>query len=317
MRSRTTGFDLIRISAAFVIFLGHLGGQHGPDLVPVSAHAGLAVMAFFALSGYLIYRPFLYHKVRVSDHYSRRLLRIVPAWALATLGIGIAIPWAISWLLLVTWSLLVELAFYATLPLIARLAAGRELRVVGGLGIASLVALWLLPAIDVPLLAMPLMLPFFFCTFAAGMILAVLDRDHPTVIHPRPLLIAGAALVVAGFGWAAVGDPTGTSTAGADGFVALGTACLMGASLRWEHSRGASRIALAADASYPFYLWHASILVALAPTIGGIALAVVGFALAATISTASVVLVEHPIRRWWERLKKATTPKMAPEVSAG
>jgi hypothetical protein len=44
MGSRTSGFDLIRISAAFVIFLGHLAGQNGPNLVPASTHAGLAVM---------------------------------------------------------------------------------------------------------------------------------------------------------------------------------------------------------------------------------------------------------------------------------
>jgi peptidoglycan/LPS O-acetylase OafA/YrhL len=315
LKSRTAGFDLIRITAAFVVFLGHLGGQGGVDLVPVSSHAGLAVMAFFALSGYLIYKPFLNHKVRVSEHYANRLLRIVPAWAIATVGIGTVMPTALSWLVMVTWSLLVELAFYATLPLLARLAAGRELATLGGLGVASLAAFWFMPPIAVPVLAMPLTLPIYFWAFAPGMCLAVIQRDRPDLIRPRPLFIAGVTLLVGGLAWASLGDATGTYSAAAGALVAAGTAATMASSLGWNCRRGTALIALAADASYPFYLWHASILATLSPLFRGLALGVIGFAVAATVSVASVVVVERPLRRAWVWVKKPRNAQVGLPVS--
>jgi peptidoglycan/LPS O-acetylase OafA/YrhL len=78
----------------------------------------------------------------------------------------------------------------------------------------------------------------------------------------------------------------------------------MASSLSWNCRRATALIALAADASYPFYLWHASILVTLSPLVRGLALGVIGFAIAAAVSVASVVVVERPIRRAWAWLKR-------------
>src|SRR5512135_2816650 len=139
MRARASGLDLIRVSAAFAVYLGHLGNHNGPYFGAISDNGGLGVLGFFALSGYLVYRPFLWRDVPTMEHLSRRLIRIVPAWVVAAVVLSIVVtPEAAHWLTVVSWSLLVELGFYGLLPLIARLAVGRERRVLLGLGAASL-----------------------------------------------------------------------------------------------------------------------------------------------------------------------------------
>ena len=111
-------------------------------LRPVLAHADLGVEVFFILSGFLVTRPLLAHAlaggrpVRFTDFWRRRIARIWPAYLVAlvgavALGVG-ALDGASGWLkhgllvdswfddgggtgLRVSWTLVVEVAFYAAI----------------------------------------------------------------------------------------------------------------------------------------------------------------------------------------------------------
>jgi len=124
-------------------------------------HLNIGVALFFLISGFLLYRPFIAHRTggpeppAIRDYARRRLLRILPAYWLVLIAV-IVLPsvaanddgnwleqfalvftltdstgWACSGCALAqTWSLGVELTFYAALPfyalLAARLARGRS-----------------------------------------------------------------------------------------------------------------------------------------------------------------------------------------------
>jgi peptidoglycan/LPS O-acetylase OafA/YrhL len=141
--------DSIRGIATLMIFSVHLMlfTQHGEDwLSPVIARFEVALAVFFAMSGFLLYRPFASARVEgerlpsVRDYSRRRLLRIVPAFWLALLVLSLypgldqmdtghwwVFPaflqqYSLDWVhggIPVGWSLCVELSFYLLLPLIA------------------------------------------------------------------------------------------------------------------------------------------------------------------------------------------------------
>jgi peptidoglycan/LPS O-acetylase OafA/YrhL len=137
------------------VFGGALGSSLGSRLL---AHLNVGVAIFFLISGFLLYRPFIAHRSggaeapAVLDYARRRFLRIYPAYWLI-LTVLIVVPgltgviggqWAQMYALLhslplgagpdcvesiftcgiaQTWSLVVELIFYALLPLYAVVAA--------------------------------------------------------------------------------------------------------------------------------------------------------------------------------------------------
>lgn len=144
-------------------------------------HMNIGVTIFFLISGFLLYRPLIAHRTGgpeappLADYVRRRLLRILPAYWLV-LTVVILIPgidansdghWLAQYALVFTlsdsggwacancglsqsWSLVVEVTFYAALPLYAlaaeRLARGRstgawlrlELLLLAGLAFASI-----------------------------------------------------------------------------------------------------------------------------------------------------------------------------------
>jgi peptidoglycan/LPS O-acetylase OafA/YrhL len=140
--------DSIRGIATLVVFSVHLMlfTQHGEDwLSPVIARGEAALAIFFALSGFLLYRPFAHARVdgkplpSIPDYARRRLLRIVPAFWLALLVLSIypglsqmdtghwwVFPaflqnYSLEWVhggIPVGWSLCVEILFYLVLPVI-------------------------------------------------------------------------------------------------------------------------------------------------------------------------------------------------------
>ena len=161
--------DGMRAIAALCVLLVHVQGAASPGTVPadrILSHLNVGVTIFFLISGFLLYRPFIAQRARgpaappVSQYAKRRALRIFPAYWLALTLLTI-LPGTVGasggqWLtqytltqnipftsnpscslvgcdLAQTWSLVVELTFYVTLPLwfllAERFARGRPARV--------------------------------------------------------------------------------------------------------------------------------------------------------------------------------------------
>ena len=147
----------------------------GPTIGPLIETGGYALGLFFALSGYLIARPFVFAVVRgeplprISSYARNRVLRIVPAfWVVFTLllivyGTKGASPWEIfsvysfveyanrtEFALLFghAWSLRAEACFYVFVPLTALLLlwATRRFRLGGRVRTAIVLALPLVVA---------------------------------------------------------------------------------------------------------------------------------------------------------------------------
>ena len=310
--ARATGLDLVRVCAALSVFLFHgrlfagvaLGG-------PLASHGALAVEVFFALSGFLIYRPFTRGAVPSIDYLLRRVVRIIPGIAVAIVGIGLLLPGGYPWLMVVLWTLLVEATFYASLPLFARLVRRHELVVVIALTVPSLAVDQLLGPIQLPgmLLLIPLLAPAWWWAFGLGMALALIERDRPDLLRPRVLTAAGILLLVAGI---AVLDRLPTSISSDVGAlpIVLSAVGIMGASINWRPTTGAKAATLAADISYPFYLWHAPVLAALSPVATGYPMLAAALAVTAAASTVSVLCVERPVRRVWTRSRAASRARL-------
>jgi len=155
--------DPLRAIAALAIVVTHttqLGGfnkEHTLGAWTVRLDSGVAV--FFVLSAFLLYRPFVAARLdgraspRVLRYARRRALRILPAYWVAVLVLGLldsehtpgvfGDQWWVYWGLLqswsketiisgvgVAWSLSVEVAFYVLLPFyaafMARVLRGRD-----------------------------------------------------------------------------------------------------------------------------------------------------------------------------------------------
>lgn len=156
--------DALRAVALLCIFTLHVSAAAGllrdttpPWYTQVFARLDLGLTLFFLISGFLMYRPFVAARLEarrapsVRDYARARALRILPAYwfALTLLAIYPGLPqmgsdhaWAFYALLgeyvpewtkggiTQSWSLSVEIAFYAVLPLLAlipvRLARGGD-----------------------------------------------------------------------------------------------------------------------------------------------------------------------------------------------
>lgn len=147
--------DGIRAVAALLVVLTHVGARTGRNEVPGLAGAllhqagALGVSMFFALSGFLLYRPFVAAHLAgnrppgTAAYLRRRLLRIVPAYWLALTAAlfvfaSVDVPDSGAGDVLLyygfgqtytdlsplgglpqAWTLCVEMAFYLVLPLFA------------------------------------------------------------------------------------------------------------------------------------------------------------------------------------------------------
>jgi peptidoglycan/LPS O-acetylase OafA/YrhL len=217
----------LRALAALAVVTTHVGFQTGAAVsgpwAPALSRLDIGVTLFFLLSGFLLYRPWASRSLSgwgppsTRTYAARRALRILPAYWLAVLGAALLVrgngaatgwDWLVQVLLLQVyvddsalqgltqmWSLCVEVAFYALLPLLGWLAARGTagspsawlLRQVVLLGLLSLTAtawqVWVRQATpDLP--GDPLLwLPGHLDWFAAGMALAVatawIRHGHP------------------------------------------------------------------------------------------------------------------------------------------
>jgi peptidoglycan/LPS O-acetylase OafA/YrhL len=244
MRVRNHALDGLRGLAALGVLTLHVWmftvqGAHGRDEL-VSLLTGelrLGVVLFFVLSGYLLAGPWVASaledrpKPRLGRFAARRAARIVPAYWAAMVGS--------FWLLSGTghdyevsagqlplfaafgqnyvasaagrldppmWSLVVEVSFYAVLPLAGWLlvrAARRGRMVVlcgglAGLGLAWSAAGVLLAWPETAMSTLPTFLPVFACGMGAA---ALAHRRGPSRASWWALVVAGVALVCADAWW--------------------------------------------------------------------------------------------------------------------
>jgi peptidoglycan/LPS O-acetylase OafA/YrhL len=272
----------------------------------------LGLLLFFVLSGYLLYRGFARAALRrdapvdLGVYALRRAARILPAYYLAMLGTfvllwgakgtpGVRLPNGSDLALFavfaqnysthtiltfnpVTWTLCLEVLFYALLPLLGaigyRWSRGRARRqavlLVGliAFGVAWNAGAYLLGGNMLATKALPAYLPYF----ALGMLLA-LWVERAVARHgqaPRvgvgatlALLVAGVAGVVCNGLWhsSPAADSVPLLTGALENLPAgLGFAALLaavvagrGPATAWIHARPLAKIGVI---SYGVYLWH-------------------------------------------------------------
>lgn len=209
----------LRAVAAVAVLVHHVSFLSGltdatGQVGGIMARLDFGVTLFFALSGFLLYRPFAVATIHgrnapdARKYLRHRALRILPAyWALAAVALGWlnidflhnVWDWAVPLLLLQiyqplrlpvgmeqTWSLSTEVAFYLALPMIAaigrglggRTAEGRARRQLWLGGALILIGLSWTALVHLPGSPLPqlagLWLPSYLDWFGVGVVLAVL-----------------------------------------------------------------------------------------------------------------------------------------------
>ncbi|MDQ4068313.1 MAG: acyltransferase [Actinomycetota bacterium] len=330
--------DSLRAVAALAVVVAHTAfaseAVFRSPIRGILAHLNFGVTLFFLISGFVLYRPFAAARARralppsLSRYARRRFLRIAPAYwvALTVLGVFPGLygvftgDWWVYYGLLQpypvyqpaaecletiqgcgiapTWSLSVEVAFYAVLPLYAlavarmtrgtspRVARRRDLALLAALSVASVVVrLWV---VDHPRLAwVYVTVVAHFLWFALGMGLAVVSvstegrearsrfgpalRDHPSVPWAAGV---GAFLILTLYVLPVSASPFHLSVSeqvvehAAFGLIAL---ALMLPAVFGDHAGGFPRRLLGSrplrwlgQISYGIFLWHLPVMFELA-----------------------------------------------------
>jgi peptidoglycan/LPS O-acetylase OafA/YrhL len=300
---RNAGLDLLRTLACALVVAFHLRTVLGVDFGPLNAFVqggDSGVYIFFALSGYLLYRPFVRGEVDLRSYTVKRIARLVPGYLLALVCLAVLtgsrlpienpVPYltitapynvALRGFLGNAWTLSAEILFYLTLPLIARLVAGAPIPRLVVLALLSVVANLVYFATIAPVAAWFIgAFPIVLYAFVPGMLLAVIEVRDPALFRR----FASPFVAVAGVAAVAI------QTLVHGGFpIALGpgigAVLLIGwlSSVRVPFPRA---LAFAGGASYGMYLWHKDLFVTFG--VGGLLIALIGAA-------ASWALVERPI----------------------
>jgi peptidoglycan/LPS O-acetylase OafA/YrhL len=318
----------------------------------------VAFVMFFVLSGYLLYRAFARaalgrsEPVSILGYLGRRAARIAPAYYVAIAGTLILVslagdgtpgrrlvdagrlplflvfgqnysPGTLLKLNAATWTLAVEVAFYALLPVVGlaalRLRSARgQAALLGGLVVAGLgwnladyLAGWGAVAGHAP----PSFLPYFAC----GMLVALMvehGRAQGVALSAKcsaALALAAAVLLVSNGGWHELDRSVGSfpmevfaDLAAAVAFAAVIASLVLGtgAGLRWLAWRP---LAWIGTITYGLYLWHIPVIVfargnGLLP--GGALSAFVALPLAVAFGAASWYLLEQPLMKRAARLRR-------------
>jgi peptidoglycan/LPS O-acetylase OafA/YrhL len=342
--------DSMRALAALSILAYHCaavtGGLDGTGAAAWYAQLNVGVPLFFAISGFLLYRPWIAARLAGAGppdtraYARRRVLRIVPAyWLALTVVALVAARDVFSWPGALVhygflqaydperftggigqaWTLTVELAFYAALPLIGlaarRLPGGPAERIVRGeltmLAALALAAVaWRLAVValvepgDAAYFPLLVALPAQLDVFAGGMALAVvsaaaLDRRARAPWMAALAWTLGAAAYAGVVLWRPQApDARVFAEHQLQGVVAL---ALLAPAVLGTGGGGAVRRALGwrplawvGLVSYGLYLWHLDVLDRLAahgvPAAGVVLL---GSTLALALGAASWYLVER------------------------
>jgi len=340
---RSARIESVRGLAALLVLGGHIyGGAHmyRPEIYATFRSrallgGGFGVFLFFTLSGYLLYWPFARRDLATGERIDlrryawNRALRILPLYYAVVIVVlvlqehgGTGEQW---WRFLLfaenfssrtvgrvngpMWSLVVELHFYALLPVlsaaiaaVARRSPARAAVAVGTLGVVSFAVH---RATITHGQTWKFSLPVTFFYFASGMLLAIARvawERHPPRL-PAPVLSASLWLAAAGVLWLAVWwhYPLEPLMAVA-GFLVVG-ACVLPlrptpllSLLDWRP------LALVGMVSYSLYLWHFPLLQRLERTTwlpgGYFALLAIGVPLCLLVAAVSYWIVEAPFLRF-------------------
>ena len=283
----SSGLDAVRAIACAMVVACHVSLYAGDGEL-----TGLknGVMLFFALSGYLLYRPFVTGNVHLGRYGIARAARILPAYVVALVGLTLITgdrsfadrplmyllflqnfdPALWQGFIGVSWSLALEVLFYLTLPLIAWGVRGRATRLLALATVSFVGALLAIPVAEVldpfpDRRMVTTFYPFMVWAFAPGMLVA-LWADRSQLRSPLALA-AGIILLIVGTAspWASIDLPSAFGAFFVVGWVVAAAPNL---------GRLTSLAAAAAAISYSVYLWHGDLLASFDP-IAALALTVV------------------------------------------
>lgn len=355
--SRLRALDGMRGMGAVAVVFVHVWVYVTGDLYAPQSLGGFVVRElrlfltmFFVLSGFLVFSPWVAAALegrpapRLGRYLKMRAARVLPLYWVTCAGAFIALAdtghrllpearelpvFALFGQTLFAstngelnppaWSLTVEVAFYAVLPLLGWAAlrsartrpSGARPRLLGLCG--ALVAVCLAVNASVVIAGLPVRvnswMPALIGPFALGMAAASLTYGRPPRIPVAwTLLAAGLMLVIADGAWRASvgGDPVARIVR--DLPAAAGWAMVIAAATAVPLRALACRpMCVLGSASYGIYLWHMPVLLALTArdALPERLLPAFGAVLAPTLALAVTtwVLVEHPALRLTRRRK--------------
>jgi peptidoglycan/LPS O-acetylase OafA/YrhL len=321
-RGRSAGLDGLRAIAALLVVVYHLqlvGNVPFGPLDPFVSGGSTGVWIFFVLSGYLLYRPFVGGEVDLRAYALKRAARILPGYLVALVALtaltGSRLPFEhpIAYLTITSsyerelreflgpaWTLSAEVLFYLTLPLIARIAARREVRVLGLLALVSIAGSLVqrYTATDATVFRVDAY-PLVFFGFVPGMLLAVMDVRHPAAFSELAkgrYLTVGVVLIAIGLLAAPYPLPIGAL---------IGTPFVVGWLLQ-HRMPGARALVFEGGASYALYLWHYDLI----RTFGaaGVVIAIAGAAMSWAIVERPILDLAHRRTAAWRRARLANQP---------
>ena len=269
-RDRFVSLDAIRAVACLMVVACHISLYQGDTSL-----GGLknGVTLFFALSGYLLYRPFVVADVDLRRYAVHRITRIMPAYLLALVGVTLLtgastfLDQPLVYLLFlqnydlrlwqgflgVSWTLVIEVLFYLTLPALALVVAKSPMRltvITGCSALGAVAVILFIPTTDARLTSS--VFPLMLWSFAPGMFVALLEGQIRWAARPMTLVL-GVALLAAGTqsAWASVDVASG-----------FGAFFVIAWAVERRPSLGIAAVpaSIGAALTYSIYLWHVDLL---------------------------------------------------------
>jgi peptidoglycan/LPS O-acetylase OafA/YrhL len=351
---RSARIESLRALAALSVLVGHVWlftqGSASAAYPQRLVEAGrYGVWLFFALTGYLLFWPFVRSSlteggaIDLRRYALNRALRILPLYYVVVVVLllvdqhgGSAGQWlrfgtltesfsrsTVGTVDVPIWSLVVEVQFYVLLPLLAWLLLRTGSARRAAIGLAALAALSLavwfakVHAPAAPDLRWRYSLPATFFNFTPGMFLALLRARSAPQLPQR-----STALVLGGVGLWLV---AAAAIRWAEPLCALAAALILAALVMTVEEGALTRplafrpLAALGVASYSLYLWHVPVIRSLHAHTGWgtLPLLACGALAAIAVATLSYLAVERPflgLRRRWGPV--AAEPVGAPKAEA-
>jgi peptidoglycan/LPS O-acetylase OafA/YrhL len=337
---RSARIESLRALAALAVLVGHVYGvANGFELTSFEQRLGLAggfgVWMFFALTGYLLFWPFVQRnfcggaRVDLRRYALNRVLRVLPLYyvVLAVLLIlnehgGSLTQWVRFGTFTQSlfsdtvgsvdgpmWSLVVELCFYALLPplawLVALVARGSMTRAcVALLGLAAVsLVVWYVTVhrVSGTDLRWRYSLPATLYAFVPGMLIALARarlsevRDTPRLPSSTVLVLLSVPLWLLAVQFVGWAQPLSAMAS----FLVLAAVVLPMRDGRLVRALDFRPLAAIGVASYSIYLWHLPIVdsVERATGVGFIELLGAALAVCLTVAAFSYFAIERPFLR--------------------